>query len=579
MSATLTNFISRFCSIFWLAGPIFTMELRIGARRKRNYFLRFAYTIVLTLFVAAAWSAVNIGTSGSNAAKVSMMPRIGTNLIISICWFQFIAAQLIAVVLLSDAINNEIYHRTLGILMTTPISCFQIVTGKLCAKLLHLTLLLAISCPVLAIVRVFGGVPWDYIVSSLCITLTAAIFAASVSLLFSIHTKKAHEAASAATTFCGLFYIIPMGLVMALSIKYKFLTVGLPIASYTNPFAVMAENTDAMLLPAATAPAVSWPLHCLVMLVASSINLFLSSISVRTAGRRQAAGQLGLFASKKERKIAKKRITQKTYAQRPASPIKYVKGPPIIWREIKTAHNKIGRAMTIIAMVLAGGFLITIYGIIAWYKFLDERSVQMAFIIVYMFIALYGVASAAAQSITSEREARTWPILLTTPLDDRQIILGKILGSVFRVWPVWALLIAHLVVFTIARCIHPIVFLPMLLLIAGSALFVAAVGVFFSSNFKRTSRASLFNTIVFFIWFAPCCPFAGSFISPITVVAAIFFLPTPGSPFNIPRPMTFGYSNNHNTAVAVFIVVIIIYLLLALVAYTMSRRNIRSKIF
>jgi len=65
MSTAPTNFIYRFCNLFWLAGPIFTMELRISARRKRNYFLRFAYAAILTLFVASAWSAAINSRGGS----------------------------------------------------------------------------------------------------------------------------------------------------------------------------------------------------------------------------------------------------------------------------------------------------------------------------------------------------------------------------------------------------------------------------------------------------------------------------------------------------------------------------------
>jgi len=35
------------------------------------------------------------------------------------------------IVMLSTSISDEIYHKTLGVLMTTPINSFQIVAGKL----------------------------------------------------------------------------------------------------------------------------------------------------------------------------------------------------------------------------------------------------------------------------------------------------------------------------------------------------------------------------------------------------------------------------------------------------------------
>ncbi|MFH1717876.1 MAG: ABC transporter permease subunit, partial [Planctomycetota bacterium] len=182
--------VSRFLSPFRLAGPLFDKELRVSSRRKRNYVLRSVYIIFLTFFVAVVWLGM-VQYQGSAAYQKSRMEVAGKTIITTIVTFQFIATQLIAIVMLSTSISDEIYHRTLGLLMTTPISSFHIVMGKLFSKLLQLILLLAISLPLLAIVRVFGGVPWGYLLSSLCITLTAVIFAGSLSLYFSIHNRRA----------------------------------------------------------------------------------------------------------------------------------------------------------------------------------------------------------------------------------------------------------------------------------------------------------------------------------------------------------------------------------------------------
>ena len=138
---------------------------------KKKLFLRFAYVLLLTAFIAFAWIfTARIGGSTSLVYQISRMPETGKYVTTTIIWFQFIIIQLIAIVMLSTAISDEIYNRTLGLLMTTPISSLQIVIGKLFSKLLQLVLLLAISLPLLAIIRVMGGVPWDYVVSSLCIT-------------------------------------------------------------------------------------------------------------------------------------------------------------------------------------------------------------------------------------------------------------------------------------------------------------------------------------------------------------------------------------------------------------------------
>ncbi|MGB2865072.1 MAG: ABC transporter permease subunit, partial [Sedimentisphaerales bacterium] len=222
MITGLTNFVARFLSLYWLTGPIFDKELRVSSRRKRNYFLRFAYVCLLTAFIASAWIVmVKTGSSASVAYQVSRMSEIGKYVTITIVWFQFISIQLIAIVMLSTAISDEIYNRTLGLLMSTPVSSLQIVIGKLFSKLLQLVLLLAISLPLLAIIRVMGGVPWDYVVSSLCITLTAAIFAGSVSLVFSITNRHSHSVIVRTVLICFLFYIGPLVVMQLLQFVYQ----------------------------------------------------------------------------------------------------------------------------------------------------------------------------------------------------------------------------------------------------------------------------------------------------------------------------------------------------------------------
>ena len=165
MAAIVMSWMVRVFGLAWLTGPIFDKEMRVSSRRRRNYVLRFLYIGLFTFLLAIGLgrehgrTAEHVGLSESRA-----WPSAGQAIVSAVLWFEFLAAQVIAVVMLSTSISDEIYHRTLGVLMTTPIGSFQIVVGKLLSKLLQLVLLLAISLPLLAIVRVFGGVPWDFLV-------------------------------------------------------------------------------------------------------------------------------------------------------------------------------------------------------------------------------------------------------------------------------------------------------------------------------------------------------------------------------------------------------------------------------
>ncbi len=213
-----------------------------------------------------------------SAFQISRMPEASKEIATAIVWFQFIALQLIAVVMLSTSISGELYHGTLGVLMTTPISSTQIVLGKLFSKLLQMGLLLTITMPILAIVRVFGGVPWDYVIWSLCVTATAAAFAGAISLFFSIYSRQVYSVILRTILVCFLLYIVPLWAFALLRLSSG----GMPPAwvMLINPFAVMSFNTQRMLNPTFSSVTLSEPMHCAIMVGATGLLLALCALLV-----------------------------------------------------------------------------------------------------------------------------------------------------------------------------------------------------------------------------------------------------------------------------------------------------------
>ncbi|MHC4617035.1 MAG: ABC transporter permease subunit [Planctomycetota bacterium] len=585
MTAIFSNFASQFTSLSWLAGPIFTKELRVSSRRRRNYVLRFAYLLLLTIFVGLVWAAaVNITGRTSAVFRVSRMPEAGRHIVTAVVWFQFLAAQLIAVVMLSSAISDEIYRHTLGLLMTTPVSSFQIVMGKLCSRLLQLILLLAISLPFLAVVRVFGGVPSDYVFSTFCVTLTAAVFAGSISLFLSIHIKKAHEVVITTVFTCAALYAILPALLRMVSTVYRPFNIPDSLLLYFNPFAVIIASTHNLLSPSSASGAINWPLHCVFMICGAALLLGLSALSVRAAGLRQVIGQAGIFLSRKERRTASGRPARHTRSAAAVRKIRHIKGAPVVWREMNIPLMKGRRPITLAALVGVVIVLSLAYGYCAYEKRLQKREVQMAFVLVYFLGGLFAASTAAAASITSEREARTWPVLLTTALGETEIVLGKIIGSCWRVRPFWLLLAAHVIVFTLARCIHPVAVLPLALVAFTSALLVSALGVFSSACFRRTSAAAAANLVFFLVFILPfCCPLPVFLGSPL-FIAAMILLVAGGSqaaatPFYKLGYQTLPLAEDFLGAVGILIGITILYVFIGFVVFRVTEDKIRSKIF
>jgi ABC-type transport system involved in multi-copper enzyme maturation permease subunit len=107
----------------------------------------------------------------------------------------------------------------------------------------------------------------------------------------------------------------------------------------------------------------------------------------------------------------------------------------------------------------------------------------------------------AATTITREKEARTWSILLATPLEDWQVIRGKIIAVLWRNAPAWLVLAFNSATFFFfMRLFAPKVGWPrspqvILYIFIGLSSIVATVallagsGIYFSVRLKSSTAA------------------------------------------------------------------------------------------
>ncbi len=244
MAASLTSILTG----SWLTGPILGKELRMASRRRRHYVVRFLYLMVLVLMISLFWMQVgNYHTSA--VSYLNQMSEIGRVMTLMIEWFQFVLCPIIAGVMLSTAISDEVYHKTLGVLMTTPITSLQVVMGKLLGKLLQMLLLMAMSLPLLAVIRVFGGIPWMFLISSFCLTLCLVLLAGSLSLWLSISQRRAYIVIIQGI----LCFVVAFGLVPFLAFLFGHRAIGeralVEFFLVTNPYFCMAGCTEQMIVP------------------------------------------------------------------------------------------------------------------------------------------------------------------------------------------------------------------------------------------------------------------------------------------------------------------------------------------
>ena len=498
VAAVLKSFSSSF-TIDWFTGPILDKELRVSSRRRRNYALRSAYVLCLLFFIVMAWINWTAGAGGGLAGfRASRMAEAGKSIILTVTWFQFIAAQLIAIVMLSSSISDEIRRGTLSVLMSTPINSVQIVLGKLFSRLLQLFGLLGISLSTLAVVRVFGGVQWRYVVASLCITLTAVLFTASLSLFFSITARRPYS----------VILIVLIILVFQYSAALLSLAISggtgpvLALVTLTNPFAAMFQASSTSIWQMATVPSsISWGIHCLFMLLMSIAILMAAVLRMRRSMLSIA------FAPVRARKTSRLKNMVNRFLlgqRRPRTkhPTDAIKTSPLIWKELGRPFWPPSAGEVKVLVVLSLGMIL---GSLFWGPPMP-MGIGIGYYILYVYttglsiVVSIRTAAMAAVSITGERDSRTWAVLLGTPLTNWQIVRDKILTVIARNRAGWIVLFFYPAVWYIRMIISYTsqisqwvsstlqISVSMLNVVSHMLLLVGA-GIYFSMRLKSSTAA------------------------------------------------------------------------------------------
>ncbi|MHC4742890.1 MAG: ABC transporter permease, partial [Planctomycetota bacterium] len=430
--------------------------------------MRSVYIALLTIFVAFVWIERVSWISWGDAYSASRMAEAGKYVVNGIVRFQFYAIQVLAVIMLSGSISEEIYSRTLNVLMSTPISSFQIVMGKLLSRMLQLMILLAISLPLLAIVRVFGGVPWDFLISGLCITVTAAVFVGSISLFFSIFLRRFYI-----VIIVTMVVVVTVYFFLPLSIEPNLGRMGrawLHVLYCLNPLIMMLHTTRDMLRPGIAGGIVRfWPVHCGLMLCISAVVLLVSARLVRKAALRQAAGKRGVFGRLFMR--LEEWSAQKDSRRQQGGEIRRVMGPALVWKELV---RPVSRRQRLISAVIIGAEVVLIlmaYAFPAAVASLGHYEAVLMNVWILMGLGILFTSITSATSITTEKEARSWPLLLGTDSSEWQIILGKFAGVLRRSLLVWALLLLYFVMFWRVGIFHPIGILQITMVAVGTIVF------------------------------------------------------------------------------------------------------------
>ena len=167
--------------------PIVKKDLQVTVRSMRMSWGLFAYEAALTVAFLLALAFIQ------DAASYSYSDNIYSYLIYL---FPVVAVTQVCIVALyvpiitASSISGEKERQTFDIMLTTCMSPFAIVFGKVISAVLRILFFVIASTPIMALSFVVGGMSWSYLFYYLLAVILFSVFAGSIGIFASAFCRK-----------------------------------------------------------------------------------------------------------------------------------------------------------------------------------------------------------------------------------------------------------------------------------------------------------------------------------------------------------------------------------------------------
>ena len=470
-------------------GPVLSLELRASSRRGRTYVLRLAYVAALGAFVVLVWTAVVQRLGGPTGGfTVSRMAEAGEEIVQRIMWFLLVAAPLAAILLMYNAFADELGRGLLPTLLSSPLTFEGIVMGRFLGRMVQLSVLVVATLPALAVVRVFGGVPWGYVLGGTFVAVTLAALAGAIAMQYAAASARPHKAILASLAFTGVCGL-PAGLWLA-QCSSEMARGGRQVAVLLWPaLCAMGLLLTVVFLDSCIGrfraavlhamghepprpPRVTWPNYAYLPPVPRDPPRF------DPPGANDVAPELR-EAAREFRAAARRRRSG-------AMPL-VISGSPVVWRAM--------RRSVLLEPKIAFGAAAIVH---AYFCFIAQAAGALGSHVFHTLVlgaTVLGIGASvvvlSANAIAREKESGWLPLLLMTPLPDGHILAAKVHTILWRITPIAAVAALHAAVFAAVGVLHPIVLWNLTFLLAGTAVFTLGVGTYCSVRFRRTTTAAM----------------------------------------------------------------------------------------
>ncbi|MCC6970090.1 MAG: ABC transporter permease subunit [Phycisphaerales bacterium] len=474
-------------------GAIVQKEMRVQGRRYFTYLTRGVTAILLAfitgmVFIAMmGWSFGSSISSSGAAMRLQELQGLAPAVSVTVFLVQLVGMSLAGPILLGPSLCDEKRAGTLSALLTTPLTPWQIVMGKLLSAFSQLSILALIPLPLVLAVRVFGGVPAEFVFAGLVVSFAMAFLGASLAVFFSTGAKRGLTA----STLAMMAALALNGLPSLAAGKLISLGVQMPLSV---PFMMSSPATAAILIgdlvgggPGGMLPARTiWIGNALVTTGLGAVVLMLATARVRALLRREGQGATAAEESGKAKEEGK---GGKAGAKKRAES-REVGAHPVMWRELR--QKMFRRAFWLVFSLLAAACFL----VIANWGESNTRGATMGTTVMGSILSLVLATAGSAGSVNGEREARTWDVLLTTGLSARSIVMGKFVGGVKRQFFVPCVVLLQQMHSVLAGDLSPMGVVMHWVILMPSVAFLSATGLGLSMKFRRPTTAAVFNLVL-----------------------------------------------------------------------------------
>ncbi|MBQ4536900.1 MAG: ABC transporter permease subunit [Lachnospiraceae bacterium] len=191
--------------------PIVKKDLQVGARSMRLSWGLFAYEIILVLAFLMALAIIQSSYGGVYsdgniyASLVYLFPILAGT--------QAVIVALIMPILTASSISGEKERQTFDIMLTTCMSPFSIVWGKVVSAVIRILFFVAGSLPIMALSFVVGGLSWLQLLYFLLVIIMLSLFSGSIGIMCSSFCRKSITAVIMSFVIYAVIYggsFVPM---------------------------------------------------------------------------------------------------------------------------------------------------------------------------------------------------------------------------------------------------------------------------------------------------------------------------------------------------------------------------------